>query len=121
MVNLPVNSVVDGTRTHRETSGQTHSQTRRRETCVSRSGTMWHDRRAWGHSDFHVGDVGSVGAILRPPDTACSLPCDTRGQGRRVTRAKRSAAPPTSTPSVGKRGDQRMQLGMSKTTIEVQP
>jgi hypothetical protein len=45
-------------------------------------------------------------------------PC---GQGGRVASTKRSTPPPTPTASVGKPGPQPMQLGMSKTTIEIQP
>jgi hypothetical protein len=118
MVDFLVDLTVDGsqiqpdeqtrtrTRTHRETSGQTC----RRQTCVSRTGvrlTALETCRAikccgaWGHSDFHVGDVGSVGTILRPPDIACSLHFDPCGQHSSSSQRHSSPIAPTTRADVG--------------------
>lgn len=131
MVDLPVNSVVEGTRTHCET--RSRSQTRRRQTCVSRTMTRLtalmfrNDRgdcraiRVAAHGVIPIFMWAAWAAWAACEDAVCPLPCDPLGQGRRVVSTKHSTAPPTSTASVGKRGDQSMQLGNVNTTVEVQP
>jgi hypothetical protein len=80
--------------------------------------TMCHDRGAWGHFEFHVGAVGSVGN-MRPPDAACPLPAISRKGRRLVSTNPKVHCPRQATGSAW--AALLIPWGMSPSTVEVSP